>query len=172
MRGAGFLSPDGATGPTGYGPSQIRAAYKLTGTSARGRTVAVVDAYDDPRAEADLAVYRRTFGLPDCTAANGCLRTVNQRGASSPRPAVDYGWAEEISLDLDAVSATCPDCHILLVEADSPSPAALMAAVDTAVRLGASAVSNSYGAAGGQFRPHAGPAPQPPRRRHHSSGGR
>jgi subtilase family serine protease len=146
VRGAGFLSPDGASGPTGYGPSQIRGAYNLTGTSAHGRTVAVVDAYDDPRAEADLAVYRRTFGLPVCTSANGCLRTVNQRGASSPRPAVDYGWAEEISLDLDAVSATCPDCHILLVEADSPSPTALMAAVDTAVRLGASAVSNSYGA--------------------------
>jgi subtilase family serine protease len=135
------------SGPVGYGPKQIQSAYKLSGKSASGRTVAIVDAYDDPKAEADLGKYRSAYGLPACTKANGCFRKVNQTGAASPLPAGDYGWAEEISLDLDTVSAACPSCHILLVEANTPDDAPLMTAVDTAVRLGASSVSNSYGGA-------------------------
>jgi len=134
-------------GPVGLGPAQIQAAYKLSGLHASGRTVAIVDAYDDPKAESDLATYRSAYGLPPCTTANGCFRKVNQAGAASPLPIGDYGWAEEISLDLDAVSAACPDCHILLVEANAPTDTDLMTAVDTAVRLGAVAVSNSYGGA-------------------------
>jgi subtilase family serine protease len=134
-------------GPVGYGPAQIQSAYRLAGLHASGRTVAIVDAYDDPKAESDLAVYRAAYGLPACTTANGCFRKVNQNGQSSPLPAKDYGWALEISLDLDAVSAACPDCHILLVEASGPTTSALMTAVDSAVRLGAVAVSNSYGGA-------------------------
>ncbi|MDT4934644.1 MAG: hypothetical protein QOK11_2536 [Pseudonocardiales bacterium] len=134
-------------GPVGYGPAQIQSAYRLAGLHASGRTVAIVDAYDDPKAESDLAVYRAAYGLPACTTANGCFRKVNQNGQSSPLPARDYGWALEISLDLDAVSAACPDCHILLVEASGPTTSALMTAVDSAVRLGAVAVSNSYGGA-------------------------
>jgi subtilase family serine protease len=134
-------------GPVGLGPSQIQSAYKLAGLNAAGRTVAIVDAYDDPKAEADLGVYRSKFGLAPCTTANGCFRKVNQAGNATPLPAGDYGWAEEISLDLDAVSAACPSCHILLVEANAPTDTDLMTAVDTAVRLGAVAVSNSYGGA-------------------------
>src|SRR5205823_7106744 len=91
-------------GPVGLGPTRIRSAYKLTGLRANGRTVAIVDAYDDPKAESDLAVYRSTYRLPRCTTANGCFRKVNQNGKATPLPARDYGWAEEISLDLDAVS--------------------------------------------------------------------
>ena len=134
-------------GPVGYGPTQIQSAYKLGGLHANGRTVAIVDAYDDPKAEADLAAYRSAYGLSPCTTANGCFRKVNQNGAAGPLPTGDYGWAMEISLDLDAVSAACPDCHILLVEANSPTDTDLMTAVDTAVRMGAVAVSNSYGGA-------------------------
>jgi hypothetical protein len=74
--------------------------------------VAVVDAFDDPRAESDLATYRSTFGLPACTTANGCFRKVKQSGNVSPLPATDAGWAGEITLDLDMVSAICPDCHL------------------------------------------------------------
>jgi subtilase family serine protease len=143
--GVGFLDPSVAREPVGLTPTDIRRAYGLTGTVAHGRTVAIVDAFDDPLAEADLAVYRETHGLPPCTTKNGCFRKVNQDGKAKPLPAPDYGWAEEISLDLDAVSATCPTCHILLVEANGPSTRPLMTAVDTAVRLGAIAVSNSYG---------------------------
>jgi len=104
--------------PTGLGPDDIRSAYNVP-ARGRGRTVAIVDAYDDPNAESDLAAYRAQYGLPPCTSANGCFRKVNQHGASAPLPSPDPGWGLEISLGLDAVSATCPACHILLVEADS-----------------------------------------------------
>jgi subtilase family serine protease len=131
-----------ADGPTGYGPPDLRSAYALPAQAATGMTVAIVDAYDDPSAEADLSVYRARFGLPACH--RGCFRKVDQRGGRS-LPVPDPGWAEEISLDLDMVSAVCPACRILLVEADSAAQVNLGAAVDTAVRLGADAVSNSYG---------------------------
>jgi hypothetical protein len=144
---AGKRGPEVTKGPVGLGPGDIQSAYKLAGLHANGRTVAIVDAYDDPKAETDLATYRTTYGLAPCTTANGCFRKVNQSGAASPLPSGDYGWAEEISLDLDAVSAACPDCHILLVEANGPNTDDLMTAVDTAARLGAVAISNSYGGA-------------------------
>lgn len=130
--------------PSGFGPASIRSAYGLGASSSGGRTVAVVDAYDLPTAEADLGTYRSTFGLPACTTANGCFRKVNQSGGSTP-PRANAGWGQEIALDLDMVSATCPDCKILLVEASSTSFANLGAGVDTAARLGATAISNSYG---------------------------
>ncbi|HEY0807869.1 MAG TPA: hypothetical protein VGD84_22580, partial [Pseudonocardiaceae bacterium] len=102
--------------PAGFGPSDLAAAYALPKTGGTGQTVAVVDAGDDPGAEADLAVYRSTYGLPPCTTANGCFRKINQNAAASPLPAEVPGWAFEISLDLDMVSAACPNCHIVLAE--------------------------------------------------------
>ncbi|MDQ6606283.1 MAG: S53 family peptidase [Actinomycetota bacterium] len=141
------LGPKLMAGPTGLGPAQIQSAYKLTGLSAGGRTVAIVDAFDDPKAAADLNSFRSAYGLPACTTANGCFRKINQTGASSPLPAGDYGWAEEISLDLDAVSSACPTCQIVLVEAKSANTPDLVAAEDAAARTGAVAISNSYGGA-------------------------
>jgi subtilase family serine protease len=144
----GKIAPLTVTTPTGLLPADLQSAYKLSGTHGDGRTVAIVDAQDDPRAESDLAVYRSRLGLPPCTTANGCFKKVNQNGQSSPLPAADYGWAEEISLDLDMVSAICPDCHILLVEASSPDIGPLATAVDTAAATpGVVAISNSYGGA-------------------------
>jgi subtilase family serine protease len=138
--------PDASSGPTGLGPTQIQSAYKLAGLSAAGRTVAIVDAYDDKTAESDLAVYRSAYGLPPCTTANGCFKKVNQNGVQGSYPSNDVGWATEISLDLDAVSAACPSCHLLLVEATSPTNANLYKAVDTAASTpGVVAISNSYG---------------------------
>lgn len=132
--------------PAGYGPTALQSAYKLPSASAGvGQTVAIVDAYDNPRAEADLATYRSQFGLPPCTTANGCFRKVNQRGVAGSYPRPDAGWALEISLDVDMVSAICPNCRILLVEADDNSLTSLGSAVNTAARLGANAISNSYG---------------------------
>ena len=134
--------------PAGYGPADIQAAYGLAGattsTAITGKTVAIVDAYDDPSAEKDLGVYRSQFGLPACTTANGCFKKVNQSGNSS-MPRGNGGWGQEISLDLDMVSSACPNCHILLVEASSASFANLGAGVNTAAKLGAAAISNSYG---------------------------
>ncbi|HLH70902.1 MAG TPA: putative Ig domain-containing protein [Candidatus Dormibacteraeota bacterium] len=131
--------------PAGYGPADLRSAYRLPTGSGGGATVAVVDAYDDPSAEADLAVYRQRFALPPCTTANGCFRKVNEYGQAAPLPAPDVGWAGEISLDLDMVSAICPACHLLLLEAASNQDADLFTAVSTAVTMGARYISNSYG---------------------------
>jgi hypothetical protein len=136
--------------PAGYGPAELQGAYHLALAAAaagRGETVAVVDAYDDPDAAADLATYRAHYGLPACGA--GCFSQVNQAGEARPRPAVSgsTGWATEESLDVDMVSAICPNCHILLVEADNSSLASLGQAVNAAVALGARFVSNSYSAA-------------------------
>jgi subtilase family serine protease len=144
----GGATPATSGSPTtvGFTPAQLRSAYHLNGTSGAGRTVAIVDAYDNPKAESDLATYRSAYGLPACTTANGCFKKVNQSGATSPLPAADYGWAEEIALDLDMVSATCPDCHILLVEASTADTDPLMTAEDTAAATpGVVAVSNSWG---------------------------
>jgi subtilase family serine protease len=136
--------PAATTAPSGYGPTDLRSAYKLTATGTSSQTVAIVDAYDDPTAEADLGVYRSQYGLSPCTTANGCFRKVSQTGSTTP-PRSNAGWAQEISLDVDMASAICPGCRILLVEANSSAFTDLAAAVDTAARLGATTISNSYG---------------------------
>jgi len=142
------------TVPTsGYFPSDLVAAYELASTGKHasggsGQTIAIVDAFDDPNAESDLAVYRGQFGRSPCTTANGCFRKVDQSGGTN-YPRGDRGWAEEISLDLDMASAICPNCHILLVEATTNSFANLSTAVDRAALLGANVISNSYG--GGEY---------------------
>src|SRR4051794_30928287 len=130
-------------GPPGYHPADLQGAYNLNPAGGTGQTIAIVDAFDDPNAEADLGVYRSTFGLPACTTANGCFKKVNQSGATSPLPPGDTGWGGEISLDLDMASAICPKCHILLVEGTSASFANLGTAVNTAAAMGATEISNS-----------------------------
>ncbi|GAA4604694.1 peptidase S8 [Actinoallomurus liliacearum] len=131
--------------PAGLGPADLQHAYGLpTAARGSGQTVAIVVAFDNPRAEADLATYRAQYRLPPCTTANGCLRKVDQNGGTR-LPAADVGWGEEAALDLDMVSAACPNCRILLVEASEPDMEALGAGVNTAARLGARYISNSYG---------------------------
>ena len=104
--------------------------------------MAIVDAYDDPTAESDLAVFSSQFGLPPCTTANGCFTKVNQTGGTS-YPRKDSGWALEISLDIEWAHAIAPGAHILLVEATSNSFANLLAAEDYA-KTNAQYVSNSW----------------------------
>ncbi|KUN08199.1 peptidase S8 [Streptomyces yokosukanensis] len=138
---------DAAT-PSGYGPSDLRSAYGLTSAASAkgaGETIAIVDAYDDPNAAADLAQYRSYYGLPACTTSNGCFKKVGQTGSTTSLPSADSGWAEEESLDLDMASAICPNCSILLVEAKSATMANLGTAVNEAATLGAKYISNSYG---------------------------
>ncbi len=129
----------------GFDPADLRSAYNLPSESAgSGQTVAIVDAFDDPDAESDLGVYRAHYGLPACTTANGCFKKVNEQGETNNYPPGEPGWAVEISLDTDMVSAACPNCHILLVEAESNENAALYKAEDEAATLGATEISNSY----------------------------
>jgi subtilase family serine protease len=139
----------GAGTPAGFGPADLQSAYGLS-AGAGSPIVAIVDAYDDPSAESDLAAYRLKYGLPTCASSSGsdwCFKKVNQTGAEGSYPAADRGWSEEIALDMDMVSSACPNCRILLVEASSNSFTNLMKAVDTAAGWpGVVAVSNSYGA--------------------------
>ncbi|HET9731338.1 MAG TPA: hypothetical protein VFP54_01575 [Acidimicrobiales bacterium] len=127
-----------------YDPAYLQSAYGVYANGGgTGTTVAVVDAYDDPNAASDLSYYRSYFGLPGCLNLS-CFKKVNETGGSTP-PSANSSWAQEISLDVDMVSAICPNCNILLVEANSNSLADLGAAVNEAYSLGATAISNSYG---------------------------
>jgi subtilase family serine protease len=126
--------------PNGYAPTDLQTAYGLTSDSknnGNGRTVAVVDAYDDPNAEADLNVYRSQYGLRACAVSNECF--AQQKYTSQ----TNAGWAGEESVDVDMVSAICPNCKILLVEAASASISDLSAAERYATAH-ADYVSNSW----------------------------
>jgi hypothetical protein len=133
-----------AAAPQPGTPAYMQQAYDLSylsQTAGTGQTVAIVDAFNDPSAQDDLDKYRSTFGLPACD--NGCFQKVDQTGGTN-YPTADNDWDLEISLDLDAVSALCPNCHILLVEAKSFSPNNMLAAQQTAKNLGATVISDSW----------------------------
>jgi len=135
-----------ATAPlsTALSPTQLKAAYNLPATGGTGHTVAIVDAYGYPNLERDLTIYRNFYGMPPCTPASGCLKIRDQNGLTN-LPATNVGWDQEQALDVDAVSAACPGCHILVVQATSASFTDLGTAVNTAAQSGVVAISNSYG---------------------------
>jgi subtilase family serine protease len=143
MNGVGRFA---TSGPTGLSPAAIKGGYSFPTdpTAGAGKTIAIVDAFDDPTAEKDLGVFSTTFGLPQCTTANGCFTKVNQNGGTS-YPRKDAGWALEISLDIQWAHAIAPGAKILLVEATTNSFTNLLAAEDYA-KAHAQYVSNSWGA--------------------------
>jgi len=134
-------SPD--AGPTGTFPGKMRTAYGFNKIAkyGGGQVIALVDAYDDPNAEADLGTFSTTFKLPACTTANGCFTKIKAAGT----PADTTGWTNEIALDTQWAHAIAPGAKIILVEAKSQSNADLYAAVDLAVANGATVVSMSWG---------------------------
>jgi hypothetical protein len=147
-----LVEPDGTithfNTPTGFGPPDLQSAYELPSSGGNGRTVAIVTAFDYPNAEADLAAYRAQYSLAACSSASGCFKRVAEDGSTN-YPSTDgqgcQGWNSIAALDLQLVSATCPDCKLLLVEGTQASTPDFAAAVQTAVTLGAVAVTNSYG---------------------------
>ena len=143
------VDPKITTTTSAASAADIQSAYGLAGLKSGGRTVAIVDAYGYPNAASDLDVFRTANALGSCTVASGCLTIINQAGGST-LPAFDLTWAGEQALDLDAVSAACPDCKILLVQADSADLSDLGPAVNTAANWpGVVAISNSYSTTGG-----------------------
>jgi subtilase family serine protease len=147
-----------ATAIAGYYPANLDSAYDLPTTGGAGQTVALIDAYNDPNAAADVATYRSEFGLSKlatCTISSGklkspggpCFTKVSQTGSTSTLglPLRNASWAVEESLDIEMVSAICQSCNIVLVEAKSASDANLGTAVNEAASLGATEISNSYG---------------------------
>ncbi len=83
-----------STGPQsgvyGLRPSDLRAAYfpgeAPEAPAAAPQTIALVDAYNDPQAAADLALYDKEFRIEPCTEASGCFAQVNQRGERTNLP--------------------------------------------------------------------------------------
>jgi|SRR5579862_7706639 len=148
-----LTSPDvisnGVPAHVGFTPDAIRSAYKLDSSKGVGQTIAIVDALGYKKAESDLANYRQAAGAPACSIKSGCLKIVNQEGWLRPlprQPTPDaIGWLFEESLDLDVVSAVCPHCKIVLVQAKSQHLNDLYASVRTAAKF-APIVSMSWGA--------------------------
>jgi subtilase family serine protease len=141
----GHGNPQSGASPSGLSPATIDSVYGLPGgsTAGAGKTIAIVDAYDDPTAAGDLSTFSSQYGLPACTTANGCFSKVNQTGGTS-YPSSNSGWALEISLDIEWAHAIAPGAKILLVEASSNSFTNLLAAEDYAGQH-AQYVSNSWG---------------------------
>jgi hypothetical protein len=138
---------DSESGPAGgLTPAQLASAYEYDpAEGGAGQTVAIVDAYDDPKIEADLGEFDKNYKLAECTTANGCFEKVSQTGSTTSLPSPEPAWGVEISLDVETVHSVCAKCKILLVEANDETNANLATAVDEAVKLGATEVSNSYG---------------------------
>ncbi len=165
--GAAPAALDPAAGDFGLRPSDLHTAYELPESATGEQTVALIDAYNDLTAEADLASYSSEFGLPPCTNAGGCFKKVSETGSEAALPfpknkaeletaegggkaakaqaAEAIGWGAEISLDIETTHAVCPNCHIVLVEANTPSFANLETAEQRAETLGAKEISNSWG---------------------------
>ena len=136
----------------GFNAADIRAAYNLDGISSHGRTVAIIDAYGYSTLEADLAEFRDTNKLPPCTIKNGCLTIQDERGGND-LPPDNSGWDLEQALDVDMVSAACPDCKIAVFQGKAPNLKSLGHAVNTAAKTkGVVAISNSYGGGNGHNR--------------------
>jgi hypothetical protein len=133
--------------PRGWSPRALEHAYRLPVQRRPDQTVAVSIAFHTPHLAQYLAVYRKYFGLPPCMVASGCFRQVNQRGKAAPLPfsGAGSGWDLEATLDVSMISVACPHCRILVVEANDDSDVNLAATENTAARLGAQVISNSYG---------------------------
>jgi subtilase family serine protease len=138
------ITRNATTGPTGLTPTKVAKFYGIDqiANQGAGQTIAIVDAYDDPRIEADLGIFSTTFGLPTCTTSNGCFKKIY---ASGSKPTANAGWSLEMALDVEWVHAVAPQARIILVEAASNSFVNLMKAIDVAVKNGASVVSMSFG---------------------------
>jgi len=145
---AGEIAAAAAPPGDGLGPADLQSAYQIDPATARQGTIAIVDAYGYANLEADLGVYRAQFGLPPCTRANGCLKVVNQNGATSPLPAEpppDDDWTVETALDADMASAACPGCKILVVQASDTSSINLYTAQNSAAAARPTVISDSWG---------------------------
>jgi hypothetical protein len=145
-RGAYAYRPSAAFGHGhigGYSPNDLAKAYGYNAGAAVSQTVAIVDWYNDPKALADLNVFDRAYGLPAETTTS--FGKVNQNGKASPLPISSKESSTEIALDIQAVRAVCHRCRILLVEANHPTAADIAVAENTAARLGADEISNSFG---------------------------
>jgi len=134
--GGGSSAPNG-----GFAPADLISAYGLNTSGGAGITVALVEAFHYPNAQADMETYRQQFGLPSCPS----FTEISSSGGSVNGISADSGWEGEEMLDIDMVSAICPNCNILIVAAPNDSGGGLFDAANAAAAAGATVVSNSWG---------------------------
>jgi autotransporter-associated beta strand protein len=129
-------------------PSQILGAYgynnikigSSAGTGA-GQTIAIIDAYNEPSINTDLATFDAAYGIP----APPSFQVLNQSGGTA-LPANNATWYVEEALDVEWAHAVAPAANIILFEANGSDYYDLTYAVDTARNLpGVSVVSMSWG---------------------------
>ena len=118
----------------------LRGEQARVAGNGSGTTIALVDPYDDPNVANDLHKFDLQFGLPDAPS----FQKVSQTGSTTTLPPSSSGWTPAAAESMDMISAICPNCHILLVEANSPSIDDLGTGVNEAVTLGAKFVDNDW----------------------------
>ena len=126
------------------------------------KAIAIVDAFDDPNAYADLQHFSTQFGLTPITPSSFQVVFAPPGGstpgsctgtATKPPSALHTGWDLEEALDIEWAHAMAPGATIYLVEAQSNSYRNLLCAVTVASNLVSAAeggeVSMSWGS--GEF---------------------
>ncbi|MGO9557557.1 MAG: PKD domain-containing protein [Acidimicrobiales bacterium] len=136
-------------GPAGgLTPYDLANAYDYDSAApVTGQTVAIIDAYNDPKINSNLQTFDTHYGLIPCSISNGCLKVVNQSGGSTLPPNDTSGWSGEETLDVETVHSVCENCKIILLEVTTPSISNFDVAVNEAAKLKATEISNSYGGA-------------------------
>ncbi len=128
--------------PAGVTPLEIKHIYDLPLTGGASTTIALIEAYDSPTLESDLAVFNDMYGLAACTTKNGCF----EKHPMASGVKTNSGWALETALDVEWAHAIAPQAKILVVEAKTQSGANLLSAVDYAAsRSDVVAISMSWG---------------------------
>jgi hypothetical protein len=135
------------SGPIGFTPSQIQTAYGVSsllnsGTTGKGETIAIVDAFNDPNIVSDVGAFNSQFSLQQFGTSDGPTLAVVTPSGSIISLGTDAGWAKETSLDVEWAHAIAPQANIVLVEATSDDLGDLLSAVQYAT---SSSVTSKYG---------------------------
>lgn len=127
-----------------YDPYQMRHAYGIdsliaNGYDGTGKTIVILDAFDDPSLQSDFDLFNSTYGLPNQTIAQ------YYPGGQANTP-YNAGWSEEMQLDVDWSHAIAPGARIVIVHGKSNSDEDLVAAANYAIdnNLG-DVISMSFG---------------------------
>jgi kumamolisin len=100
-------------------------------SSGGSKSIAIVDAFDNPEAAADLAYFSDEFGLPFKVSQF----QVVWAGGIQPELDETGGWELEEALDVEYAHAMAPNAKIYLVEATDNQYASLQVAVQEAINI-------------------------------------
>src|SRR5258708_31626285 len=126
-----------ALGARCFTPAAMRAAYNYPplpalGFNGKGKTIAIIDSFGSPTIASDLHVFDSAFGLQPmcgeagvtCTPDMPTFQVLEVQGSPPPLPQPPnngtglenhFGWAVEVSLDVEWAHATAPGANIILV---------------------------------------------------------